>query len=66
MAEKTKSPLKKKKSGLGLFNTGAVDLYFLILVLILLAVGLVMLFPQVILMLTIIMTETVFIILESS
>lgn len=44
MAEKTKSPLKKKKSGLGLFNTGAVDLYFLILVLILLAVGLVMLF----------------------
>ena len=42
MAEKTKSPLKKKKSGL--FNTGAVDLYFLILVLILLAVGLVMLF----------------------
>lgn len=44
MAEKTKSPLRKKKSGLGLFNTGAVDLYFLILVLILLAVGLVMLF----------------------
>lgn len=45
MAEKTKSPLKKKKSGFGiLFNTGAVDLYFLILVLILLAVGLVMLF----------------------
>lgn len=44
MAEKTQSPLKKKKNGLGLFNTGAVDLYFLILVLILLAVGLVMLF----------------------
>lgn len=44
MAEKTKSPLKKKKNGFGLFNTGAVDLYFLILVLILLAVGLVMLF----------------------
>lgn len=44
MAEKIKGSVKKGKSGLGLFNTGAVDLYFLILVLILLAVGLVMLF----------------------
>lgn len=44
MAEKTQSPLKKKKIGIGIFNTGAVDLYFLILVLILLAIGLVMLF----------------------